>query len=150
MANSTVSSEKEAAQWDLERPIRFLIWHQGCREDRVASSVPPCTLLLVPFSAEGLWSASGVRIPLCPPSAVILALGFSRKAFSNCLNDPTLVVRRGNSQQIQDPCLLCWNRPMKSICCQQLFLSTLIQELIHHSSPLSWGCKLCPRGRKNV
>ena len=98
MANSTVSSEKEAAQWDLERPIRFLIWHQGCREDRVASSVPPCTLLLVPFSAEGLWSASGVRIPLCPPSAVILALGFSRKAFSNCLNDPNYP--GGEAQQL--------------------------------------------------
>ena len=46
MANPTVSSEKEAAQWDLERPVRFLIWHQGCREDRVASSVPAASPFL--------------------------------------------------------------------------------------------------------
>lgn len=146
MANSTGSSEKEAAQWTWKD---LFVCSSGSRavvktgRQAVFCRVPCC------FSVEGLWSALGIRIPLCPLSAVILALGFSRKAFSNCPND--LNCPGGEALQLtaaQDPRLLCWNQPMKSICCRQLFLSTLIQELIHHSSPLSWGCKLYPEAGK--
>lgn len=73
-------TKKEAAQWDLERLVRFLIWQQGCHEDGVPSGVLQSTLLFVPFSVEGpWWSAGWIRILLLcpPPSAVILALHFS-------------------------------------------------------------------------
>lgn len=142
MANSTGSSVKEAAQWTW---TDLFVCSSGSRavvktgRQAVFCRVPCC------FSVEGLWSALGIRIPLCPLSAVILALGFSRKAFSSVLLDLNPPWWRGTATHSSSgPCLLCWNQPMKSICCRQLFLSTLIQELIHHSSPSPGGCKLYP------
>lgn len=136
---------------DLERPIHFLIWQQGCCEDRAESGVSLCALLFVPFSVEGLWSALGIRIPLCPLSAVILALGFSRKPFSNCLND--LKYPGGDALQLTAapgplPALLKSTNEID-------LLSTAVS--LHarsraYSSFLSsfLGMYTLPRGRKNV
>lgn len=151
MADSTVSSEKEAAQWTWKDLFIFSFGNRAVVKtgQKVVFHCVPCCLFLSLLKACGVPWGSEFHFVLS--LQVILALGFSRKPFSNCLND--LKYPGGDALQLTAapgplPALLKSTNEID-------LLSTAVS--LHarsraYSSFLSsfLGMYTLPRGRKNV